>query len=60
MTEQEKLRRDIDTLRESIRLGWVDMDSKPLSPDERRKLRLVITGLVKDLAELIGRLDSLK
>ena len=57
MTDQEKLKRDIDTLRESIRLGWVDMDSKSMTPDERRELRKHITGLVAELTVLLARLD---
>lgn len=57
MTDQEKLKRDIDTLRESIRRGWADMDSKPMPPEERRALRRHIAGLVSELAELLARLD---
>ncbi len=57
MTEHERLQRDIVAMRESIRLGWVDMTSKPLTPDERRELRIHIAALVSELADLLGRLE---
>ena len=38
MTEQEKLRRDIDGLKESIRLDWVDLASKAMTASERKAL----------------------
>jgi len=59
MTEYEKLRRDIATLRESIHLDWVDLASKNLSAEERVAIRQHSTLCVKDLVELLTKLDSL-
>jgi hypothetical protein len=58
MTDQEILKRDIDSLRESIRLAWQDMASKPMSPTERRQLREGISQLVDELKGLLVRLDG--
>ncbi len=57
MTEQEKLKRVIDGLTEIIRFSWVDTDSKPITPQERRALRNSIFSLMGELSQLLGRLD---
>ncbi len=57
-TERERLVRDIDGLKESIRLAWMDMLSKPMTAAERGELRKSIDSLVKDLDNLRTKLDS--
>ena len=59
LTEAEKLKRDIDTLRESIRLDWAELDQLPMSADERAGIREHIKTCVKDLTDLLARLDGL-
>jgi hypothetical protein len=48
-TEREKLVRDIDSLKERVRLVWLDMISKPVTSAERQELRKSIESLVKEL-----------
>jgi hypothetical protein len=60
MTEREKLQRDIDTLRESIRLNWLDLSRLPLNFQEAQAIRAEINVCVRDLADLLMRLDQLK
>ncbi len=57
MTEPEKLKRVIDGLTEIIRFSWVDTESKPITPQERRALRNSIFSLMGELSQLLGRLD---
>jgi hypothetical protein len=57
-TEQEKLVRDINRLKESVRLGWLDMASKPITPAERGDLRKSIDSLVQELNHLRTKLDQ--
>jgi hypothetical protein len=57
-TEQEKLIRDFNGLKESVRLGWLDMSSKPMTPAERAELRKSIDSLVKELNHLRTKLDQ--
>ena len=59
MNEREKLVRDINTLKESISVAWVDMISKPMTAAERGELRKHIDSLVKDLDSLRSKLDRL-
>ena len=58
MNEREKLRSDIDTLKESIRLFWLDMPTKTMTPEDRMELLKHISALVAELAELLRRLDQ--
>jgi SMC interacting uncharacterized protein involved in chromosome segregation len=58
-SEREKLVRDINGLKESISLAWMDMISKPMTAAERGELRNSIDSLVKDLDSLRSRLDRL-
>ena len=56
--EREKLVRDIDGLKERIRLAWLDMISSPMAPAERQELRRSIESLVRELDNLRTRLDQ--
>jgi SMC interacting uncharacterized protein involved in chromosome segregation len=58
-SEREKLVRDINGLKESISLAWMDMISKPMTAAERAELRNSIDSLVKDLDSLRSKLDRL-
>ena len=57
-SEREKLRRDIDHLKERIRLAWLDMISKPMAAEERQELRKSIESLIRELNSLWTRLDQ--
>jgi ABC-type phosphate transport system auxiliary subunit len=56
-SEREKLVRDINGLKESISLAWMDMISKPMTAAERGELRKSIDTLIKDLDSLRSKLD---
>jgi len=58
-SEREKLVRDINGLKESISVAWMDMISKPMTAAEREELRRSIDSLVKDLDSLRSKLDRL-
>jgi hypothetical protein len=58
MADTEKLRRDIDTLREVIRLDWFDLASRPVSAEERQQTRVHIQHCIRDLADLLVRLEA--
>ena len=58
-SEREKLVRDINGLKESISVAWMDVISKPMTAAERGELRSSIDSLVKDLDSLRSRLDRL-
>ncbi|MFA6163137.1 MAG: hypothetical protein WC685_06890 [Methylobacter sp.] len=58
MTSQEKLKRAIDTLRESIKLDWQDLASKQLTTDERHGLRQHIEWCNSELKNLYERLET--
>jgi hypothetical protein len=60
LTERETLVRDINGLKESIRLAWMDMVSKPMTASERRELRKNIDSLIMRLDDLRRKLDSLR
>jgi hypothetical protein len=53
-TEREKLVRDINGLKESVRLGWLETAAKPA---ERLELRKSIDSLVTELNTLRIKLD---
>jgi len=59
MTDKQKPRRDIDTLKESIRIDWADLASKNLTADERKGLRKHIEQCSGDLNDLLERPDRL-
>ena len=56
-TEREKLVRDINGLKESVRLGWLETAAKPMTPAERLELRKSIDSLVTELNTLRIKLD---
>jgi hypothetical protein len=56
MTETEKLVRHIETLRESIKIDWADLNSSPLREKERETIR---SHLEACQAELKNLLDGL-
>ena len=56
MTERERLLRDIEGLRESIRLNFVDLAKLDLSPEDRAGIRQNSALLIKELADLLARL----
>jgi uncharacterized coiled-coil DUF342 family protein len=58
-SEREKLVQNINRLKESISLAWMDMVSKPTTAAERGELRNRIDSLVKDLDSLRTKLDQL-
>jgi hypothetical protein len=51
MTDKDKLLRDIDTLRESIRLDWVDLARLSLTQEERGGIRQHIELCFRELQE---------
>jgi hypothetical protein len=53
------VKKQIEILRGSIRLGWVDIDSRPMTASERRELRQRICELMEELARLLIMLDKL-
>ena len=59
LTDAERLKRDIDTLRESIRLDWLDLASGTMTADDRMALRSDIAALSLELRDLIERFDAL-
>lgn len=59
MTEAEKLRRDIDALRESIRLDWADLAHLGLSPEERAGIHEHVNMCIQDLNALLAQLNTL-
>jgi hypothetical protein len=58
MTSQEKLQRDIDTLRESIKLDWQDIATKQLSPTEKQGIKQHIQWCTDELKNLYERLEA--
>ena len=54
---KEDLKEQIRILNESIRLGWLDMAERPMTPEQRRELRTSIYQLMDQLPELLRRLD---
>jgi hypothetical protein len=57
--ERQKLERDLDGLNESIRLNWVELDSKNLKEVDRAGIRRAIGFLMAELEALLRRLDEL-
>ena len=58
MFEETRLRRDIDTIRESIRLASAD-PATAYTPDDRRSLIKHIETLVAELSDLLGEAERL-
>ena len=59
MTEEEKLRRDIASLREAIRVSWQDVTRLALTPEQREEVRSNIDFCIWELAGLLTRMDQL-
>jgi hypothetical protein len=55
MTEQDKRRQTLDVVLNGIRLGWLELESTALAPDERKAVRDRVTALVSELREIISR-----
>jgi hypothetical protein len=53
MTDQQKPRRDIDTLRALIQFDLGELDSKLLSADQRRLIKDHHDGLISELQMLL-------
>jgi len=60
MNETEKLLRDIETLRSSLRIDWSDLTSMSLSKEERTGIREHIEIAREELNTLLERLWSLE
>ncbi len=59
MAGREKLKHDLDSLNRSIRLDWVELESKNLAPADRMEIRRHVTLLRDELTALLLRLDEL-
>jgi len=59
MNEREMLERDINGLRESIKLNWIDLDRLHLTREQREGIRTNTRLLAADLADLMRRLEEL-
>jgi hypothetical protein len=59
LPEREKLIRDIDGLKESIRLALLNIGSEPMTEPDRRKFLKSIGSLEKHLYDLRMRLGQL-
>jgi hypothetical protein len=53
----EKLNKDIKTLLETIRVGWLDIAHLPLSAAERAGIRANIEHVGSELTEIMHRLN---
>ncbi len=60
MTKREKLLRDIETLRESIRQEWTDMAQLSLTAEERGRIGRHIQLCIEELHDLFRRLNETK
>ena len=58
-SEREKLVRDIEGLKDRIRLEWTDILSKPMTAAERQSLRISLETLISELNNLQTKLDQL-
>jgi hypothetical protein len=59
MVDSEKLKHNMDNLNRSIRLDWVELESKNLSPSERMEIRRHVMSLRDELTALLLRLNEL-
>jgi hypothetical protein len=58
MTKREKLIRDIETLRASIRQDWADLARLSLTAEDRAGIGRHVQLCIEELHDLIGRLDG--
>lgn len=59
MKETEKLLRDINTLRESIKLDWKDLSTLQLTEKERSEIKQHIEWCQNELKDLFARLSTM-
>ena len=59
MTDHEKLKRDIGTLCESVRLEWREVEGKDLSTNERLDLINHIKWCANELSLLLKKFEDL-
>lgn len=60
MTDHERLRRDLDTLRESIRIEWQEVEGNDLSAGERVELMNHIRWCANELSLLLKKFEDLE
>jgi hypothetical protein len=60
MAKIKNLRRDIETLRETIHLHWEDLATRNVTAGERDEIRQDIRSCIGELEKLLHRLDNLK
>jgi hypothetical protein len=58
MTEQEKLRGDIDTLKAMIQFELGELERRPLSADERLVIKNHLDTLISDMQTLLQLVDE--
>ncbi|MDO9272699.1 MAG: hypothetical protein Q7T94_06750 [Rugosibacter sp.] len=58
MTSQEKLQRDIETLKESIRLNWQELGTTSFKPTDRDGIRQNIKWCLEELQSLYDQLEN--
>jgi hypothetical protein len=56
MIQKEKLIREIETLRESIRTDWLHLATKPLQQNDRKEIRRHIDSCIADLKNVLEQL----
>ena len=59
MTDHKKLKLDIDTLRDSIRIEWQEIEGKDLSAIERSDLMNHIKWCANELTLLLRKFEDL-
>ncbi len=57
-TKAEKLIRDLDTLAESARGDWADLTTKPISIDDRVKIKQHLDWCLTEMLRLQERLKN--
>lgn len=60
MTHHEKLKRDIEALRDSIRLEWQDVEAKNLTEHERLDLMTHIKWCANELNLLLQKFEHVE
>ena len=58
MTRFENTKRDIDTLKESIRRDWEEVSNPNLSVNDRADLKGHINWCIAELKDLLAKLES--
>lgn len=60
MADHDQLKRDIDALRESVRLEWQEVEAKDLGASERLDLMNRIRRCVNELSLLLRKFEDLE